>query len=139
MNPLRACLFVCLQGKILTNIEPNCEINDVGLTHVHKPSSASLASCAPPTAADSGLIFVAGESERVQTYFVPELGMAPKWCSFLDSITEELEESSTVTASGGAAMISQFEDYKFVTREELTRLGLSHMIGTPALKVPLYT
>lgn len=47
---------------------------------------------------------------------------------------EELEE--TAAASGaGPGMISAYEDYKFVTREELTRLGLAHMIGTPALKV----
>jgi len=29
----------------------------------------------------------------MHVYFVPALGPAPKWCSFLDSLTEELEET----------------------------------------------
>ncbi len=66
------------QGKILTNIEPAAEINDVALAHVHRPSLPSMVSAQP--APDSGLIIVAGESERIMTFFVPELGMAPKWC-----------------------------------------------------------
>ena len=37
-------------------------------------------------------------------FFVPALGPAPKWCSFLDNLTEELEEQSA----------GVFEDYKFV-------------------------
>ena len=28
-----------------------------------------------------------------------------------------------------------YEDYKFVTRDELKRLSLQHLIGTPLLKV----
>ena len=127
--------LLCSQGKILANIEPTCEINDVALTHVHRPTGASLASYTPPPAPDSGLVFVAGEHDRVLSYFIPELGMAPKWCSFLDSITEELEESTVLSTGDLKGVTSQYEDYKFVTREELTRLGLSHMIGTPMLKV----
>ena len=30
----------------------------------------------------------------VQAYFVPLLGPAPRWCSFLEGLTEELEESA---------------------------------------------
>jgi hypothetical protein len=65
------------QGKILTNIEPPAEINDVSLAHVHRPTMPSMVT--PMPAPDSGLIMIAGESERVMTFFVPELGMAPKW------------------------------------------------------------
>ncbi len=32
-----------------------------------------------------------------QAYFVPSLGPAPRWCSFLEGLTEELEESATPT------------------------------------------
>lgn len=46
------------------------------------------------------------------SYYIPQLGPAPRWCSFLDHITEEMEESSTRTV---------YEDYKFVERNELTR------------------
>ena len=31
---------------------------------------------------------------RAQAYFVPSLGPAPRWCSFLEGLTEELEESA---------------------------------------------
>ena len=30
----------------------------------------------------------------MQAYFVPSLGPAPRWCSFLEGLTEELEEST---------------------------------------------
>lgn len=52
----------------------------------------------------SGLLFVAAEQPKVLAFFVPALGPAPKWCSFLDNLTEELEEQSA----------GVFEDYKFV-------------------------
>ena len=34
---------------------------------------------------------------RLQAYFVPSLGPAPKWCSFLEGLTEELEENASPT------------------------------------------
>lgn len=48
------------------------------------------------------------------------MGPAPKWCGFLDSLTEELEESTVETL---------YDDYKFVTRKELEDLGLEHLMG----------
>ena len=33
----------------------------------------------------------------MQAYFVPSLGPAPKWCSFLEGLTEELEENASPT------------------------------------------
>jgi hypothetical protein len=49
-------------------------------------------------------------------FYVPSLGPAPRWASFLDSLTEELEESRTATV---------YDDYKFITKEELYELGRS--------------
>ena len=49
-----------------------------------------------------------------QVFYVPSLGPAPRWASFLDSLTEELEESRTATV---------YDDYKFITKEELYDLG----------------
>ncbi|VDP61488.1 unnamed protein product, partial [Heligmosomoides polygyrus] len=74
---------------------------------------------------ESGLIFLANEAPRMQQYFVPALGTAPKWCSYLEAITEELEESKS------AAL---YDDYKFVTKEELDQLSLSHLIGSSVLR-----
>ena len=68
---------------------------------------------------------LANEGIQMNTYYIPQLGPAPRWCSFLENITEELEDQTTRTA---------YEDYKFVDRNELATLGLDHLVGTPALK-----
>jgi ribosome biogenesis protein ENP2 len=73
----------------------------------------------------SGLFFCANDQQRVGVFFVPSLGLAPKWCSFLDNITEELEESTQKTV---------YEDYQFVTADMLEQLGASELIGTKFLQ-----
>ncbi|PCH44883.1 hypothetical protein WOLCODRAFT_133416 [Wolfiporia cocos MD-104 SS10] len=73
----------------------------------------------------SGLLLLANEGIQMTTFFIPQLGPAPKWCSFLENLTEEMEDQTTRTA---------YKDYKFIERSELNTLGLDHLIGTPALK-----
>jgi len=73
----------------------------------------------------SGLFFCGNDQPRVGVYFVPSLGLAPRWCSFLDSITEELEESNQKTV---------YEDYQFVTTDALEQLGANELIGTKFLQ-----
>ncbi|KAH9849616.1 hypothetical protein C2E23DRAFT_737083 [Lenzites betulinus] len=73
----------------------------------------------------SGLLLLANEGIKMTSYFIPQLGPAPKWCSFLENLTEEMEDQTTRTA---------YQDYKFVDRNELTKLGLDRLVGTPALK-----
>jgi len=34
------------------------------------------------------------DASRVGSYFVPSLGPAPRWASFLEGLTEELEETT---------------------------------------------
>ena len=99
------------RGQILTNIEAPGDINAV----------LPIVDQRGPT----GLIMFAGEQSRVMTYFVPQLGPAPRWCSFLEGITEELEE---------AASLNVYEDYKFVTRPELEELGAASLIGSATVK-----
>lgn len=94
-------------GNLFTNIEPKSHINDI------------------ETCADSGLIFAPMEAEKIGTYFIPEMGSAPKWCAFLENLTEELEESNTT---------SLYDDFKFVTATDLEKLQASHLIGTSMLK-----
>lgn len=55
---------------------------------------------------------LANEGIRMTSYYIPQLGPAPRWCSFLDNITEEMEEQTVRTV---------YEDYKFVERTELDR------------------
>lgn len=95
----------------LTSIEPGFGINDVCVYQ------------------NSGLILFANENPKNSVYFVPELGEAPKWCSFLDNITEELEESGSVVV---------YDDYKFVTRQELEELNLGSLLGTNYIKAYMH-
>lgn len=53
-------------------------------------------------------------------FCMQSLGPAPKWCGFLDSLVEELQETKKETV---------YDDYRFATRNELEELGLSHLIG----------
>eukprot|EP00960_Hanusia_phi_P056273 763211-Hanusia_phi.AAC.2 len=98
-------------GQLYASIEPPADINEV---------------CLCP---QSGLLMFATEQPRMHVYFVPALGPAPMWCSFLDSLTEELEETRREEV---------FEDYKFVTREELAQLGLSGLVGTNMVKAYMH-
>ncbi|TFY77985.1 hypothetical protein EWM64_g6026 [Hericium alpestre] len=75
----------------------------------------------------SGLLMTANEGIQMTSYYIPQLGPAPRWCSFVENLTEEMEE-------GGAGTRGAYEDFKFVSRAELTTLGLDHLVGTPALK-----
>ena len=54
-------------GSLFTNIEPKTEINDIEIAND-----------------GTGLILVPQEQEKIGTYFLPSLGPAPKWCTFLE-------------------------------------------------------
>lgn len=94
-------------GKVFTNVEPKAEINDVEFC------------------SGGGLILLANEDVRVGTLFIPELGPAPTWCNFMENITEELEEEANATV---------YDEYKFLTAEDLEKLNSSHLIGGKFLK-----
>ncbi|KAK9450540.1 WD40-repeat-containing domain protein [Limtongia smithiae] len=94
-------------GKPYTSFEPSVDINDVA----HVPGT--------------GMFFLANEGMPMHTYFIPSLGPSPSWCSFIESVTEELEE---------APVTSVYDNYKFVTRRELAALGLGHLLGTNVVR-----
>uniref|UniRef100_A0A672HS61 Nucleolar protein 10 n=1 Tax=Salarias fasciatus TaxID=181472 RepID=A0A672HS61_SALFA len=98
-------------GKLFSSIEPQANLNDV---------------CMYP---NSGMLFTANEDPKMNTFYIPALGPAPRWCSFLDSLTEELEESPESTV---------YDDYKFVTRKDLENLGLSHLVGSSLLRAYMH-
>ena len=83
------------------------------------------------TGETSGLLLAAGETERVMSFYVPRLGTAPNWCAFLDNLTEELEEKE-------AKDEEIYENYKFVTKQDLERLGVSHLIGSQMLRAYMH-
>ena len=78
---------------------------------------------------DSGLLLLANEQPKMQVHFIPSLGPAPRWCSFLDNITEELEEDDVAEI---------YDDYKFVSKDQLYDLGLDHLIGSPLLRAYMH-
>lgn len=99
--------FLFFQGNNLVAINPPMPINDL---HIY-----------PGT----GLVFLANETSPMTGYYVPQLGPAPKWCRFLDNMTEEMEDDQETLV---------YDDYKFVDRQELDELNLGHLIGTDTLK-----
>ena len=98
-------------GNAFTSIEPKTEVNQM----VVYPKS--------------GLIMAAAKHSHVQVWYIPQLGIAPRWTSYLDSLTEDLEE---------ALNYAMYDDYAFVTREELEDWGVSDLIGTNLLKAYMH-
>jgi len=78
----------------MTGVETEGDINDV---------------CVVP---NSGVIIMATERPKMECFYIPLLGPAPSWASYLDNLTEELEEKP---------QMSLYDDYKFVTIHELQR------------------
>ena len=106
-------------GSPWTSVEPAVDIN-------------SVAWCK-----DSGMLLTANEGRQQHAFFVPQLGPAPKWCSFLDNLVEEMAEDP----NDPNAFISQksgdvYDNYKFLTLQQLESLNLSHLIGTTSLLRP---
>lgn len=96
---------------------------------------------ADPTGNRSGLLLCATDEPKMESFYIPSVGLAPKWCSFLENITEELEERDVTKGSGtGTDSFVQdgqetvFENYKFVSRDEVESLGISNLVGTPLLR-----
>lgn len=98
-------------GNIVATVEPPSDINDLCLQQ------------------DTGFFMLSNEGVQIQSYYVPLLGPAPKWCSFIDNLTEELEESKSSHV---------YDNYKFVTKKELESLGMDHLIGTNVLKAYMH-
>ncbi|TGO15835.1 hypothetical protein BTUL_0035g00390 [Botrytis tulipae] len=96
-------------GKAWTSVEPAVDIN-------------SVAWCK-----NSGMLLTANEGKQQHAFFIPQLGPAPKWCSFLDNMVEEMAEE---------APSETYDNYKFLTVPELKALNLGHLIGTTNLLRP---
>jgi ribosome biogenesis protein ENP2 len=96
-------------GKAWTSVEPAVDIN-------------SVAWCK-----NSGMLLTANEGKQQHAFLIPQLGPAPKWCSFLDNMVEEMAEE---------APAETYDNYKFLTLPDLKKLNLGHLIGTTNLLRP---
>jgi ribosome biogenesis protein ENP2 len=106
-------------GAPWTSVEPAVDIN-------------SVAWCQ-----DSGMILTANEGRQQHAFFVPQLGPAPKWCSFLDNLVEEMaEDPNDPQAFTGNQATSVYDNYKFLTPGQLRTLNLDHLIGRTNLLRP---
>jgi ribosome biogenesis protein ENP2 len=74
---------------------------------------------------NSGMVMVSGERSKIKPYYIPALGPAPKWCSFVDNVTEELDEIKKFTVH---------QDFKFLTVDEIVKLNLEDLLGTDLLR-----
>ncbi|KAL2003665.1 hypothetical protein VTN02DRAFT_2815 [Thermoascus thermophilus] len=106
-------------GSPWTSVEPAVDIN-------------SVAWCR-----DSGMILTANEGRQQHAFFIPQLGPAPKWCSFLDNIVEEMaEDPNDPQAFSTGQAGSVYDNYKFLTVPQLRTLNLDHLIGRTNLLRP---
>jgi ribosome biogenesis protein ENP2 len=66
-------------GKNWTTIEPNVDLRQIEWVP------------------DTGMLLSANEGGPQHSWFIPQLGPAPRWCSFLDNIVEEMAEDPNGT------------------------------------------
>ena len=67
-------------------------------------------------------------NQLLKLFLFQSLGPAPRWCSFLDNLTEELEENPEPTI---------YDDYKFVTTKDLDNLGMCSHVTYPFMSCDL--
>jgi ribosome biogenesis protein ENP2 len=86
---------------------------------------------------DSGMLLTANEGKQQHSFFIPQLGPAPKWCGFLDNIVEEMaEDPNDPNAFGKGSAGEVYDNFKFLTMQQLQQLNLAHLVGTTSLLRP---
>ncbi|KAL8822736.1 MAG: hypothetical protein Q9191_006535 [Dirinaria sp. TL-2023a] len=106
-------------GSPWTSVEPAVDMN-------------SVAWCS-----DSGMLLTANEGRQQHAFFIPQLGPAPKWCSFLDNLVEEMaEDPNDPNAFTSQKAGDVYDNYKFLTMQQLEKLNLAHLVGTTSLLRP---
>ena len=109
-------LFDSETGGLWTSIEPAVDLNCVEWVP------------------DSGMLLTANEGRQQHSFFIPQLGPAPKWCGFLDNLVEEMAEDGDADPNAFNAAKSTagevYDNYKFVDQRELRDLNLDHLVGT---------
>ncbi|KAI4155359.1 MAG: hypothetical protein LQ340_001048 [Diploschistes diacapsis] len=86
---------------------------------------------------NSGMLLTANEGRQQHSFFIPQLGPAPRWCTFLDNLVEEMaEDPNDPNAFTKHGVGEVYDNYKFLTVPQLEALNLSHLIGTTSLLRP---
>ena len=83
------------------------------------------------------MFLTANEGREQHSFFVPQLGPAPKWCAFLDNLVEEMAEDPNDPNAFKTQKVGEvYDNYKFLTMQQLESLNLSHLVGTTSLLRP---
>lgn len=125
MLPINDIIFHEKTGKMIVSDEKSIRLYDKDTGNLFTTVESKFKINGVRAYQGSGLLLVPQESSRVGTFFIPALGPAPKWCSFVENMTEEMEEKQTETI---------FNDYKFLSQEEVEKLNSNHLIGTKFLQ-----
>ncbi|XP_039118255.1 nucleolar protein 10-like isoform X2 [Dioscorea cayenensis subsp. rotundata] len=124
--------------QTLNSAEPKMISTDCHVIRIWDPETGdNMTSIEPSTGAindvclfrESGLLLAALDCSQIPVYFIPALGPAPKWCSYLENLTEEMEEGS---------LTSIYDDYKFLTKKDIEQLNLTHLIGSNLLRAYMH-
>jgi ribosome biogenesis protein ENP2 len=105
-------------GTPWSSVEPTVDIN-------------SVAWCR-----DSGMLLTANEGRSQHAFFIPQLGPAPRWCSFLDNIVEEMADDPNDPLAYNKRAGDVYDNHKFLTTPQLRALNLDHLIGKTNLLRP---
>lgn len=114
-------------GNLLTTVEMS---GGVELNHVNMGAGEY--------GSGDGFLLCSVEDRQMQSFFIPALGPAPRWASFLENLTEEMEEGTRVGGKASIAAGAVYDNYKFVTKAELSSLNLDHLIGTSVLRAYMH-
>ena len=86
---------------------------------------------------DSGMLLTANEGRQQHAFFIPQLGPAPRWCSFLDNVVEEMaDDPNDPNAYSKRQTGEVYDNYKFLTSAQLQSLSLDHLVGKTNLLRP---
>ena len=106
-------------GAPWTSVEPTVDINCVAWCK------------------DSGMFLTANEGREQHAFFIPQLGPAPKWCSFLDNVVEEMADDPNDPNAFTKTKVGEvYDNYKFLTPAQLRMLNLDHLVGKTNLLRP---
>ena len=86
---------------------------------------------------NSGMFLTANEGKQQHAFFIPQLGPAPRWCSFLDNVVEEMADDPNDPNAYSARRTGEvYDNYKFLTPAQLRDLNLDHLVGKTTLLRP---
>ena len=109
-------------GDPWTSVEPTVDLNHVEYVP------------------DSGMFLTANEGRQQHSFFIPQLGPAPKWCAFLDNLVEEMAEDANdpnaYNADVNGTKGDVYDNYKFLSIPQLRELNLDHLVGQTSLLRP---